>query len=150
VRLKGGDPTVFGRGGEEMDYLESRGVAVHIVPGITAAAGVSAALGVPLTHREYADSVRFITGHSRKDDEPLTAQQLAQQQEQQQLEQQQQQRTADTGAADASHADTGRRQPDTASSGATAVSAAVSAPAGAGDEELAPAAGSQLNLDFEK
>ena len=67
VRLKGGDPTIFGRGSEEAAALAVAGISVEIVPGITAAQGAAAAAGVPLTHRGLATSVRYVTGHCRRD-----------------------------------------------------------------------------------
>ena len=77
VRLKGGDPFIFGRGGEEVEHLQSQGIAVQVVNGITAGLAGLSSLGVPLTHREHAHGVLFVTGHAKPGDRGTDWRQIA-------------------------------------------------------------------------
>lgn len=79
VRLKGGDPFMFGRGGEEVEELRKAGITVHVVPGVTSAIAAPALAGIPVTHRDHASTVTFVTGHERddRDDERIDWEALA-------------------------------------------------------------------------
>ena len=72
ARLKSGDPMIFGRAGEEIAYLKQHNIPVEVIPGITAASAMASRLGVSLTHRDHAQAVQFVTGHSRHGDLPET------------------------------------------------------------------------------
>ena len=78
VRLKGGDPFIFGRGGEELEMLREHGIDFEVVPGVTAAIACGAYAGIPLTHREHAQSVRFVTAHTKDGDDGIDWAALAQ------------------------------------------------------------------------
>jgi len=78
VRLKGGDSFIFGRGGEELEVLSENNVKFEVVPGVTAAAGATAYAGIPLTHRDHAQSLQFITGHIQKNGQEINWPSLAQ------------------------------------------------------------------------
>ena len=77
VRLKGGDPFIFGRGGEEVEHLQAAGIEVTVINGITSGLAAVTSLGVPLTHRQHAHGVVFVTGHAKRDDDGTDWQALA-------------------------------------------------------------------------